>query len=131
MIKWLFLDYLFLTFHSLLIIFNLFGWIYKPVRIWNLFTLVLTGLSWFVLGIFYGIGFCPLTDWHWKVLAKLGYSNLPNSYVSYLFERLLGLHVESQIVESLTVGLFFLALVFSIIFNYFSYQKRRIQKQKI
>lgn len=131
MVRWLILDYFFLIFHSLLILFNLFGWIYRPFRVWNLLTLLLTGLSWFVLGIFYGIGFCPLTDWHWKVLAKLGYQNLPNSYISYLFERLLDLHIDYKVIEVLTVGLFFLALVFSIIFNYFSYRKRRMEKRKI
>jgi len=38
----------------------------------NLILLLLTGLSWFGLGIFYGWGYCPLTDWHWKVLRELG-----------------------------------------------------------
>ncbi|MCD4791284.1 MAG: DUF2784 domain-containing protein, partial [Bacteroidales bacterium] len=75
-----FLDTFFVVFHTALIIFNLFGWIWKPTRRLNLITLLLTGASWFILGIFYGIGYCPLTDWHWQVLHKLGIYDVPNSY---------------------------------------------------
>ena len=97
-----FLDIFFLLFHSLLIIFNLFAWIWKPIRKANFITLVLTGASWFILGIFYGIGYCPLTDWHWEVLEKLGHSNLPASYMKYLFDRITGLDINAQIVDIAT-----------------------------
>lgn len=112
-----FLDIFFVVFHSALILFNLFGWIFKPTRKLNLISLVLTGLSWFVLGIFYGIGYCPLTDWHWQVLEKLGKSSWSNSYIQYLIERLSGLVVSSDIVDALTVICYFVALVLSIYVN--------------
>ena len=67
-----FLDIFFLVFHTLLIFFNLFGWLIKPLRKANLIVLLLTGGSWFILGIFYGFGFCPFTEFHWQVLHKLG-----------------------------------------------------------
>jgi hypothetical protein len=60
-------DSFFIIFHSVLICFNLFGWIPKALRKWNLFSLILTTFSWFILGIFYGFGYCFLTDWHWEV----------------------------------------------------------------
>ena len=90
--------------------FNLFGWIWKKTRLANLITLGLTGASWFILGIFYGIGYCPLTDWHWQVLIKLGKSNIPNSYVKYLIDRIFGGDIDAQIVDYSTVVLYFLAL---------------------
>ena len=37
-------NYLFFIFHNVLIAFNLFGWIWRPTRPWNLLTLALTGL---------------------------------------------------------------------------------------
>jgi len=113
------LDILFVVFHTALIIFNLFGWIWKKTRKANLITLLLTGASWFLLGIFYGIGFCPLTDWHWEVLEKLGKSGLPNSYITYLIHRLTGLTSNEQWVDAMTVGLFFLALFISLYMNLF------------
>ncbi len=112
-----FLDIFFLIFHSALILFNLFGWILKPLRKINFITLSLTGASWLILGIFYGIGYCPLTDWHFRVLEKLGHYNLPNSYVKYLLDRITGLDFNSHLVDILTVVFYFLALSLSILFN--------------
>ncbi|MCK5838377.1 MAG: DUF2784 family protein, partial [Bacteroidales bacterium] len=65
-------DTFFIIFHTALTLFNLFGWIWQKTRKLNLIILLLTGFSWFGLGIFYGIGYCPLTDWHYRVLRKMG-----------------------------------------------------------
>jgi len=111
------LDKFFLFFHSFLIIFNLFGWIWNKTRKANLVLLLLTAFSWFVLGIWYGIGYCPLTDWHWKVLRELGNYNLPNSYVKYLADRITGMDFNAQLIDTLVVALFLLALVCSIYTN--------------
>jgi len=62
------LDYFFLVFHLGIVIFNLFGWIWPKTRKANLILLLLTAASWFGLGLIYGIGFCPFTEWHWQVL---------------------------------------------------------------
>jgi hypothetical protein len=111
------IDYFFLVFHSVLIIFNLFGWVWKATRRLNLITLLLTGGSWFILGIFYGFGYCPFTDWHFQVLRKLGHFNLPNSYIKYITDRLTGLDFKSELVDTVTLVLFLLALVISIYMN--------------
>ncbi|MBI5219369.1 MAG: DUF2784 domain-containing protein [Bacteroidia bacterium] len=112
-----FLDIFFLVFHTLLIFFNLFGWIWKRTRKINLVTLLLTGLSWFALGIFYGIGYCPLTDWHWEVLHKLGRYDLPNSYTKYLADRITGLDFNARLADTMTAALFFVALAASLYVN--------------
>jgi hypothetical protein len=111
------LDVFFLLFHSCLIIFNLLGWIWKPIRLINLITLLLTGSSWFILGLFYGIGYCPLTDWHFQVLEKLGTRNLPDSYIKYLTDRIFGININSVLIDRATMSFFLAALVLSIIFN--------------
>lgn len=123
-----FIHIFFLVFHSLLILFNLFGWIWKPLRKANLLTLLLTGLSWFVLGIFYGIGYCPLTDWHYEVLNKLGKSNLPVSYIQYLLETFFSVSVSQNQTDTWTMILFFGALVCSLFMNFYS--KLLSQKKK-
>ena len=87
------LDIFFTTFHTCLVFFNLFGWIWKKTRVLNLICLLLTAASWVLLGIFYGFGYCPLTDWHFNVLERLGYGDLPDSYLSFLFTRLTGLQI--------------------------------------
>lgn len=111
------LDKFFFFFHSFLIAFNLFGWTWKKTRKANLVLLLLTAFSWFVLGIWYGIGYCPLTDWHWKTLRHLGNYNLPNSYVKYLADRITGLDFNAQLVDTLVVVFFLLAIICSIFTN--------------
>lgn len=111
------LDYFFLFFHFAVVLFNLFGWIWSKTRKWNLVLLLLTGASWFILGIFYGIGYCPLTAWHWNILDKLGVTDLPNSYMKYIILRITGINVNDSLVDKFTGIIFALAFVCSVIFN--------------
>jgi hypothetical protein len=112
-----FLDWFFVIFHTVFIFFNVFAWIYKPLRKWNLLTLILTAASWFLLGIFYGWGYCFLTHWHWEILYKLGNYPMESSYVQYLFRRLMNLTVSADFADNLTAGVFFAALIISIAAN--------------
>ncbi|HIA10808.1 MAG TPA: DUF2784 family protein [Flavobacteriales bacterium] len=112
-----FLDFIFLFIHSFIIIFNLFGWIWRKTRKANLILLLATAGSWFILGIWYGIGYCPLTDWHWQVLQKMGNNNLPNSYVKYLIDRIFGTDISATGVDIWVAGLFLTALILSIVVN--------------
>jgi hypothetical protein len=85
---------------------------------------MLTGIAWFGLGIFYGIGYCPLTDWHWQVLEKLGKYDLPYSYIKYLIDRFTSSDVNAQLVEKSTAIGFFIAVIMSVYVNFF-YKKRK------
>lgn len=121
-----FLDTGFIIFHTLVILFNLFGWIWKATRRWNLALLLLTGASWFILGIWHGFGYCPCTDWHWKVRRAIGYTDMPNSYVKFLINQLTGIDLSAALVDTGTFLLFFLALLISIYMNYRDFEKRPI-----
>lgn len=112
------LDIFFLVFHSSLILFNLFGWIWRKTRIVNFITLSLTGASWLFLGLLYGsLGYCPLTDWHFGILTKLGKTGLPDSYVKYLIDRITGMDLSASLVDHVTLYAFLAALAFSLFFN--------------
>jgi hypothetical protein len=119
------LDWAFMVTHLSLIAFNLFGWIWKPLRKANLLTLGLTAFSWVGLGLFYGFGYCPLTDWHWNVLEKLGRTPSTNSYIAYLFYRILGLTITNSLANNITTSAFIAALFFSLITNTFGYIKQK------
>jgi hypothetical protein len=123
-------DYFFLFFHTALIVFNLFAWLYKPLRKANLVTLLLTAASWFILGIFYGIGYCPLTDWHWDILYSLGQTDIPNSYVQYLIDRWLGISIMPKTADYLTLGCFIVALTASIFVNLRDFRNRKMKRAK-
>ena len=120
------LDIFFLIFHTFLIFFNLFGWIWKRTRKLNLITLSLTGASWLFLGLIVGtLGYCPLTDWHFKILEKLGNTDLPWSYTKYLADRLTGLDINASLVDNITLWSFLAALVISLFFNVRDYRNSR------
>jgi hypothetical protein len=120
------LDIFFVVFHSAIILFNLSGWIWKRTRKWNLAVLGLTGFSWLVIGLIVGsLGYCPLTDWHFSVLAKLGNSELPGSYVKYLADRLTGLSFDAHMVDMVTLYSFLAALLVSLLLNIKDYLKSR------
>jgi hypothetical protein len=121
-----FLDVLFVVFHSSLILFNLFGWIWRKTRIFNLITLLLTGASWLFLGLIYGtLGYCPLTDWHFSILNKLGKTDLPVSYIKYLTDRLTGMNISATLVDQITLYTFLAALIFSLYFTTKDYVKSK------
>ena len=101
-----------------IIIFNLFGWAWDKTRRANLFLLILTGCSWFILGIWYGIGYCPVTDWHYRVLKSLDNNNLPNSYVKYLIDRITGIDLDPTMVDIAVIIFFWrYALPYTLIFS--------------
>lgn len=119
----IFLDYFFLIFHTSLSLFNVLGWIWQKTRRYNLALLLLTGSSWVFLGIFYGFGYCPLTDWHWHVLHELGRHDLPASYITYLLERLTGADLPGQHVDMAVAGSFAAALALSAWLNIRDYRR--------
>ena len=98
-----FLDYFFIVFHGSLILFILTGWAWRKTRRIHLITIGLTIFSWFGLGIFYGWGYCPCTDWHWKIKYKLGKTNLPNSYVEYYLNKLTGFTWDPLLVDAVVL----------------------------
>jgi hypothetical protein len=112
-----FLDIFFTVFHTSLVLFNFFGWIWKKTRRLNLICLLLTAGSWVILGIFYGFGYCPVTDWHFNILEKLGHTDLPNSYLSFLFTRLTGLSIDQSLVDAVTLWGLIIALAISLYLN--------------
>lgn len=120
------LDIFFVAFHTSLTIFNIIGWAWKKTRVLNLITLILTGSSWLFLGMIVGVpGYCPFTDWHFRVLEKLGKTNLPNSYIKYLADRITGLNFNPRLVDTATLAVFICALAISIFLNMRDYYKKK------
>jgi hypothetical protein len=120
------IDCFFILFHSALILFNVFGWIVPRWRFANLITLFLTAFSWFALGIWFGIGYCPFTDWHWKVRQLLGYNDQSNSYIHFLILKITGINLPENWVDTTTVIVFFTAFSISL---YFALKKRILRRK--
>jgi len=124
MLLYHFLDWFFIVFHSALIIFNVLGWIHRKTRKLNLLTLFITGFSWFVLGIFYGWGYCFLTDWHYDILLRLSTYPSESSYIAYILRRIFSIYISFQLADLITLLGFLAALALSITFNINDFLKK-------
>jgi hypothetical protein len=114
-----FLDILLTIVHLLVIGFNLFGWIWPRTRKAHLVCVLLTAASWLVLGIWFGWGYCPITDWQWDVKHKLGEQNLPNSFIKYYADKLAGKEFDTGFIDTVTAVSFAVAGLLSLYVNFF------------
>lgn len=124
-----FLDILFTITHLSLVAFNLLGWIWAVTRKAHLITILLTAASWFILGIWYGLGYCPITDWQWQVKEKLGEKNLPSSFIKYFADKLTGMDINPSLVNNVTLVFFILVLLLSVYVNFIKGLKKRAKKK--
>ena len=119
-------DFLYTGLHLLIIGFNLLGWIWPATRRLHLICILLTAGSWLLLGIWFGIGYCPITDWQWQVKEKLGEQNLPSSFIKYYADKISGQSISASLVNFLTAFFFGAAALLSLYVNFFRKKGSRI-----
>jgi Protein of Unknown function (DUF2784) len=120
-----FLNIFFFLFHTLFTLFNIFGWAFLKTRKLHLITMLLTAFSWFVLGIWYGWGYCACTDWHWQAREALGYHDRSDSYIHFLILKLTGKDMDAQLVENGTLIGFVLSFLLSVWLNADDFRKKK------
>ena len=113
-----FLNILLTIVHLCIIAFNLFGWIPKATRKAHFISIILTAASWLVLGIWFGLGYCPVTDWQWQVKERLGEQNLPASFITYFADKITGSHFNPSFINTITAICFALAALLSVYVNF-------------
>ena len=118
-------DRFFLIFHTSFTLFNIFGWIFKKTRKAHLITMIATSFSWFFLGIWYGIGYCFCTHWHWLVRNRLGNPIRSHSYIHFLIREITGLDLNTQLVDWTVMALFVFTFIVTISINLHDYLKYR------
>jgi hypothetical protein len=106
----IFADWLLTVIHFAVVSINMFAWIFPRTRTLHRVTIACTTLSWFLLGWFYGLGYCFLTDWHWQVKRALGEGPLPTSFIHHLLNDSWGLGVPAAIIDVAIAVVFFAAL---------------------
>lgn len=119
------LNIFFFVFHSFIVLFNTFGWLFKKTRRWNLLCLMLTGASWFILGIWYGWGYCVCTHWHWMVREKLGFHDTSQNYIHLLILKTTGIDIPEKPLETGIMIIFGTSLIASIILNIHDHAKAK------
>lgn len=118
------LDIALTLFHFAIIGFNPLGWIWRRTRKAHLIVVIITASCWFILGIWYGWGYCPVTDWECHVKEQLGERNLPNSFIKYYADKIAGRSISSSLIDTVTAACFFAAALLSFYFNFFKKKTR-------
>ena len=119
------LNIFFFVFHTVFTLFNIVGWLFSKTRNLNLITLLLTAFSWFVVGMWKGIGFCYCTEWHWQVREHLGYTDQTNSYIHFLILKLTGANLSVSLVETATMIGFAISLIMSVWLNVRDWRRKK------
>ena len=112
-----FLDILLTLIHIAFIGFCVFGWMFKKTRKANLIFLGATFVSWFLFGMWKGIGYCVITDYHYQIKETLGETDLPYSYIKYLWDGVFFVPIAPQAADILTIVVFFVCVIVSIFLN--------------
>jgi hypothetical protein len=111
------LDGGFFVFHSAIILFNVFGWIFPRTRRANLALLLLTLASWLLMGAVYGVGYCVCTDWHFRVREALGEHDGGDNYVGFLVWKLTSWQPPPALVKEVCAVVFVVCLTMSVALN--------------
>jgi hypothetical protein len=119
-------DILLTIVHLAIVFFNLFGWIPKQTRKAHFISIVLTAASWFLLGIWFGMGYCPFTEWQWNVKEQLGEKDLPPNFIEYMAEKLTGYDFSYAFVNKVIAISFTIAALLSVYVNFI---RQRIRKR--
>ena len=123
------LELLLFAFHALLVLFNVTGWAWRRVRRLHLLVISATVASWFGLGLACGRGYCPLTDWQWRIKRAIGETELPSSWLKYYLDRVTGASWDPALVDTLVVTLALIALALSVWLNFLGPARRGATKR--
>ena len=115
--------------HFTIILFNLLGWIPPFTRKAHLVSILLTAASWFLLGLWFGIGYCPITEWQWNIKEQLGETNLPASFIKYYGDKITNNDLDAGMIDRMTAGCFAGAAMISLFLNLRKKISRNIPKK--
>ena len=78
---------------------------------------MLTLGSWFVLGHWLGVGYCPITDWHWRIKDAFGEGRPPGSYIQLVLEKASRRRLNGALIDqTVLVGTLLIGAVSLILF---------------
>lgn len=91
--------------HLVIILFVMTGWLFSVSRPFHLAFILLVLSCWFILGRWFGYGYCPVTDWQWKLKAHFGKDRPDASYIRYVLQYVTGRELNPVTVDkSVLIG---------------------------
>lgn len=116
--------------HAGIILFCLTGWIWRRTRVAHFVLVAFIFASWFILGIWKGLGYCALTDLQWHIKTKLGEQHLPNSFIKYAVDKVSGMDVPASLIDKVAMVCFLGATIAAIVnFVRFLKAKRAVRQR--
>ena len=107
-------DLFFNVLHIMVILINSLGWIFNITLKPSLYLILITLSCWTLLGIFQGIGFCPLTYIHSHYLYTNYEFHLPFSYLDYLLIDNFNLTLTSKMISIVSIFVIFISLLINL-----------------
>ncbi len=108
------IDLFFNLLHIIVILINSLGWVFNITLRPSLYLIIVTLFCWTFLGIFQGIGFCPLTYMHSQYLYTNYEFRLPFSYLDYLLINNFNLPLTSKMISITSVLVIFISLIINL-----------------
>jgi hypothetical protein len=102
-----FLDCFLTALHVGVVLAFVFLWIPKATSRWHGRLVVLVAFSWLVIGLLMGrVGYCVLTDLHWRVKRARGITHLPGSFLKYMADYVTGTSVSPALIDEVAATVF-------------------------
>ncbi len=102
--------------HTGMVLFMLVGWAFRRLLLMHRILLGLIWASWLGLGVYVDfLGYCILTDWHWRLLEAMGQYGMPPSYIEYMLWQLGAPDVPDVLVAYGTGAAFVILTVLSLL----------------
>lgn len=105
------------TLHLLVVILVLFGWLWEKTRLLNLYVILLSVVSWYFLGLWYGKGFCILTHWQHHLLVLLDLGEIEGTFVAYAVYSITSLRLSDAFLEPMSDVVIVLIFLISLHLN--------------
>jgi hypothetical protein len=87
----------------------------RETRQLHYFLALLILVSWYGLGIFYGFGYCLITDIQWRIKRLLGQMPSTEYYIKYMIDKITGLNTRANFVNGITTYTYFGILMIATI----------------
>lgn len=101
------IDWLLTALHIAVVLAFVLLWIPRATWRWHGRLAVIVAFSWLAIGLVKGsVGYCFLTDLHWRVKRARGETHLPGSFLKYVADRVTGADISPRVIDHVAAAVF-------------------------
>ncbi|HEX4339303.1 MAG TPA: DUF2784 family protein [Polyangiaceae bacterium] len=119
------LDWSLTVLHVAVVLAFVFLWIPRSTARWHYRLVALVAFSWIVVGFMKGsVGYCFLTDLHWRVKRARGVTHLPGSFLKYIADHVSGANVSPGLINGIA-AVTFVGVCVAAVFRFIQARRER------